>query len=127
MANSVLNQASFDIGFGSGRATTVRQVRVTYDTPVTEVTVYTPSTGNSAACLGLVHQHSAAHNLIMKTATTPILTMQLGANGQIVSPLSPRPLFVGNPSEAINFSMSSVLQSATTTMFFTEGAGGFRF
>ena len=96
-----------DYGFSK-----ITPVVCTFDTIGSDLTVYTPSTGNYAAIVGLVYQESSAHTLTFTAGSTVLVTLEAPASGSVVKSDLGRLLVVGGASEALKIQCGTAAVSS---------------
>jgi hypothetical protein len=80
MANSSTLVQKLPCSFASASFSQVFQYAVVFDTLTSDLTIHTPATGNRAAVVGVLYAEADAHNLIWKSASTTLVTLQMPAS-----------------------------------------------
>lgn len=80
MANTSTLVQRIPCSFGPAGFSQVYQYTVAFDTLTSDLTIHTPATGNRAAVVGLYYADTTAHNLIWKSASTTLVTIEKPVN-----------------------------------------------
>lgn len=80
MANTATLIQTIPCSFSSAGFSLVSQYAVVFDTLSVDLTIHTPAAANRAAVVGLYYAESNAHNLIWKSASTTLVTLEMPAS-----------------------------------------------
>lgn len=98
----------------------VTPIVCTFDTLASDLTIYTPAASNYAAIVGLVYQEADAHNLVITSGSTALVTLQRAANDGIGFAVgSGGLLFVGGLGEALKLQCTTAV-IATLLVYVAE-------
>lgn len=118
-ANSATNQSVLPITFAKAEnQTVVTPVVVTFDTTGSDLTVYTPASGNMACLVGASFSDSTAANLTIKDGSTSLVVWELAAYQGLLERLDGGVVLCGTNSNAIKMQVSAVI--STMVLYFIE-------
>jgi hypothetical protein len=88
----------------------ITPVACTFDTLALDLTIYTPAAANYAAIVGLVYQEADAHNLVITSGSTVLVTLQRAANDSAGLPVGAGGcLIVGGLGQALKLQCTTAV------------------
>ena len=111
MANTATLIQTIPCSFSTSGFSLVSQYAVAFDTLTSDLTIHTPAAGNRVALVGLYYAETDAHNLIFKSASTTLVTLQMPASsGQIAG------LGTGNGALIVTKAGEALVAQVTTAV-----------
>lgn len=110
MANSATAKTPLPISVWG--VTSVTPVEVVLDTTGSDLTIFTPATGNMAAIVGVNYGETTAHTLTFTSGSDAEVVFEFGANSGISQGIGRELFYVGQPGNAIKIQTSVAITGA---------------
>lgn len=96
MANTAVADAPVPVNIVSSGGVRIVPVRVSFDTPAADLTIFTPAADKRWGIFGLQFIEATAANLTVKSGANTLVTYEFAANSGISKDLTGWPLLVGS-------------------------------